>query len=54
MHAMSRYDRQRERKRFLIVATVIVIFAGVMCAWGGHVNNSVSAIDQISSQGGQD
>jgi uncharacterized protein (UPF0333 family) len=51
---MSRYDRRQERKRFLIVAAVIVVFAGLMYVWGHSFNAGISSMGQATSQSGQD
>jgi len=50
---MSRYDRQRERKRLLIVgALVIAFFAGVFL-WGRSLNNGEGEEDRIAEQVGR-
>lgn len=51
---MSRYDRQQERKRFLIVAAIVVIFAGSLYLWVHRANQEFATMGQISSQSGQD
>jgi hypothetical protein len=49
---MSRYDRRRERKRFLIIAAIVAVFAGSVYFFGNQINESFSTIDQASTKSG--
>jgi len=46
---MSRYDRQRERKRLLIVVCVVAVFGGAFIWWGSHANGSLAGLEQETS-----
>ena len=47
---MSRYDRQRERKRFLIIATIVLTFGGIAFLWGSNTNDGFANTDRITQQ----